>query len=260
MKKTVQYLLFVKLAIGALLVLSLSNCNSGIRDLDEIKDKGVLRVAMGYNPLGYYHKKDSITGVQYEMVNALCKSLGVKAEIEMEADLDLCIEGLKNGKYDMVARLIPVTTELKESVQFTNPICLDKQVLVQRKSNAANQYVPYIKSQLELPGHNISMPKNSPYIARLRNLAQEIGDTIQIDEIDNYQSEQLIILVAKGDLDYTVCNYNLVKRVGNKYPQLDYNTAISFSQMQAWALNKSSEKLLVEVNNWIDANSEKYFK
>lgn len=260
MKNTGPYIWIYKIALIAFLAISLSNCSNGKRDLKEIKDKGVLRVAMDYNPLGYYHKEDSITGVQYEMVNALCNSLGVKAEIEMEADLDLCIEGLKNGKYDMVARLIPVTTELKQSVQFTNPICLDKQVLVQRKSNAANQMVPYIKSQLELPGHTISMPKNSPYIARLKNLAQEIGDTIQIDEINNYQSEQLIILVAKGDLDYTVCNYNLVKRIGNKYPQLDYSTAISFSQMQAWALNKDSEDLLNEVNNWINDNSEKYFK
>ncbi|MBO4332777.1 MAG: transporter substrate-binding domain-containing protein [Paludibacteraceae bacterium] len=260
MKKTIRHLMFAKLAVCMLLAFMLPSCNNGVRDLNDIKEEGVLRVAMGYNPLGYYHKKDSVTGVQYEMVNALCNHMGVKAEIEMEADIDLCIEGLKKGKYDLVARLIPVTTELKESVQFTSPICLDKQVLVQRKRNAADQNVPYIKSQLELPGHHISMPKNSPYIARLKNLAQEIGDTIQIDEIDNYQSEQLIILVAKGDLDYTVCNYNLVKRIGNKYPQLDYNTAISFSQMQAWALNKSSEKLLQEVNNWIDANSEKYFK
>lgn len=260
MNKKGQYILFIKIAIIALYTLCTSSCTSGIRDLNEIKDKGVLRIAMDYNPLGYYHKEDSITGVQYEMVNSLCNSLGVKAEIVMEADLDLCIDGLKKGKYDMVARLIPVTTELKQSVQFTNPICLDKQVLVQRKSNAAEQAVPYIKSQLELPGHCISMPKNSPYIARLKNLAQEIGDTILIDEVNNYQSEQLIILVAKGDLDYTVCNYNLVKRIGNKYPQLDYSTAISFSQMQAWALNKESEELLTEVNKWIDDNSEKYFK
>lgn len=250
----------VSLVVAATLSLLANGCNSEPRDLAEIKEDGVLRVAMNYNPLGYYRQgDDTITGLQHDMVQALAKELGVEVSVVVNADLDGSIEDLENGEYDLLARLIPVTKELKEKVQFTNPICLDRQVLVQRKKNALNQDKPYIKSQLELPGHCISMPKNSPYISRLRNLAQEIGDTIQIEEIANYQSEQLIILVAKGDLDYTVCNYNLAKKIGEQYDQLDYKTAISFSQMQAWAVNKKSKALLEEVNKWIDKNTDKFF-
>lgn len=237
-----------------------TGCSSGPRDFSQIKKDGELRVVMAYNPLGFYRADDSIVGVQHEMIKTFCKEVGLDCNIEVQADLDDCIKDLKDGKYDIIVRLIPVTTELKEQVKFTHQICLDKQVLVQRKTNSANQPLPLIKSQLELPGHCISMPKNSPYIARLKNLAQEIGDTINIEEINNYQSEQLIILVAKGDLDYTVCNYNLAQKIGEKYPQLDYKTAISFSQMQAWAVSKESEELLEVVNKWIDNNSDKYFK
>lgn len=249
-------------SIRALLIVLIglinSSCN-GVRDLDEIKESDTLNVVMCYNPLGYYHQEDSTKGVQNEMIKAFCKELGINAKIEVQDNLEESIKGLEDGKYDIAAQLLPVTSELKEKVQFTNSICKDKQVLVQRK-RTKDQKQDFIKSQLEIPGHCISMPKNSPFNDRLKNLAQEIGDTIEIDEIDKYQSEQLIILVAQGDLDYTVCNYNLAKQLGEKYPQLDYSTAISFTQMQAWAVNKKSVKLLEAVNKWIDNNADKYFK
>lgn len=250
----------MKKLLSALLVsLFAFSCTSGPRDFEEIKEDGELRVVMSYNPLGFYRSEDTIAGVQHDMISEFCKQEGLNCKVTVQADLSTSINDLKDGKYDLIVKLIPVTTELKALVEFTHPLCLDKQVLVQRKTNKANQEIPYIKSQLELPGHCISMPKNSPYTARLKNLAQEIGDTIHIDEINNYQSEQLIVLVAKGDLDYTVCNYKLAKKVGAKYPQLDYSTAISFSQMQAWAVNKESERLLEKLNQWIDKNNDKYF-
>ncbi|MBQ0030826.1 MAG: transporter substrate-binding domain-containing protein [Bacteroidales bacterium] len=261
--------LFLHICLLAILFLQAS-CGKGPRHWDEIEKDGKLNVAMTYNELGVYHDltEDSVTGIQYKMVNDLCDTYGLEANICIESDLEKCIDGLNDGTYDLVARLTPITREMKEKMEFTHSICLDKQVLVQRKKGAqtadSSRITEHIKSQLELAGHCISVPQNSPYINRLKHLSQEIGDTINIDEVNCYQTEQLVTLVALGDLDYTVCSQQMAKRLKEKYPQLDCDVAISFSQLQAWGTHKPQSNdhdttLLLKINEWIDANANKYW-
>ena len=217
------------------------------RDYQEIKEAGMLHVVMDYSPSGFFRSGDSIGGLQYEMVMLFSDYLNIPVEIHLETSLQESIEGLENGKYDIVARLIPVTSELRESVAFTENMALNKQVLVQRNDTTA----VYVHNQLELPGKKIYVTYASPYISRLQNLANEIGDTIQIVEMPDYESEHLLVLVAKGDIDYAVCDYQTAMRMLPDYPSLDISTSISFSQLHAWAVRKNSPQLLDSINAWI---------
>ena len=240
-------LIFV-LSVILFLVLCCGNTSSS-RDYQEIKDAGVFHVVMDYTPSGFFRSGDSICGEQYEMVMALSDYLDIPVKIHLETGLKESLEGLKNGKYDIVARMIPVTSELKEFVAFTENIALDKQVLVQRK--ASDTTFVYIHNPLELPGKKIYVTHRSPHISRLQNLANEIGDTIEIVEMQDYESEHLLILVAKGDIDYAVCDYRTASKMLTDYPSLDITTNISFSQLHAWAVRKNSPQLLDSINVWI---------
>ena len=219
------------------------------RDYQEIKEAGILHVVMDYSPSGFFRSGDSIGGQQYEMVMLLSDYLDIPVEIHLETGLRESMKGLENGKYDIVARLIPVTSELRESVAFTENMALNKQVLVQRK--ASDTTAVYVHNQLELPGKKIYVTHASPYIPRLQNLANEIGDTIQLIEMPDYESEHLLVLVAKGDIDYAVCDYQMASRMLPDYPSLDISTNISFSQLHAWAVRKDSPQLLDSINVWI---------
>ena len=85
---------------------------------------------------------------------------------------------------------------------------LNKQVLVQRKEIGENDSL-YIRTQLDLAQRTLHVVKGSPSILRIQNLGNEIGDTIYIKEIDKYGSEQLISMVAHGDIDYAVCDESI---------------------------------------------------
>ena len=87
---------------------------------------------------------------------------------------------------------------------------------------------------------------------RIHYLGNEIGDTIYIKEIEKYGSEQLISLVAHGDIDYAVCDESIARAVTDSLPQLDINTAISFTQFYSWAVSKQSPALLDSLNTWLD--------
>ena len=128
---------------------------------------------------------------------------------------------------------------------------LNKQVLVQRKATVENDSL-YIRSQLDLAQKTLHVIKGSPSILRIQNLGNEIGDTIYIKEIEKYGPEQLISLVAHGDINYAVCDESIAQAAADSLPQIDINTAISFTQFYSWAVSKQSPVLLDSLNAWLD--------
>ncbi len=224
--------------------------NDQSRDYAEIKKEGVLRIVTEYNSVGYYVSGDTISGFQYELSKKVEKLSGLTVEIYLENNLEKSIQGLENQSYDIIARNIPITTENKNRFAFTNPITLNKQVLVQRIKKANND-IPPIRNQINLAGKTLYIHQNSPSILRLRNLEQEIADTIYIKEDVLYSDEQLIYMVAEGDIDYAVVDYQIASKNKENLPQIDIETDISFTQLQAWALRKNSPVLLDSLNKWI---------
>lgn len=231
------------------------------RDYAEIKKDGILRVATEYNSIGFYVDGDTVTGFHYELIEAFARSKGLKAKVIPVMSFDQRLEGLSNGTYDVIAYGLPATSELKDSLLLTEPIFLNKQVLVQRKEYGEVDSL-YIRSQLDLAGRTLHVIKGSPSILRIRNLGNEIGDTIYINEIDKYGSEQLISLVAHGDIDYAVCDESIARAFVDSLPHMDINTAISFTQFYSWGVSKQSPALLDSLNSWLShfRESDEYRK
>lgn len=219
-------------------------------DIEEIQAEGVLRVATDYSSVDYFMEGDSVSGFQYELVKVLCDSLGLKAEWVIENSLDKNIDDLNKGDIDLIARNIPVTTELRTQVAFSLPIINTKQVLIQRKAEY-NNGIPPIRNQLFLAKKTIYVPVNSPSLLRLKNLETEIADTIYVTEMPDYEAEHLIMMVAKGDIDFAVCDVQTAKINADMLPEIDINTAISFTQMQSWAMRPSSFGLQAKVDTFL---------
>ena len=223
-----------------------------IRDYQEILKDSVLRVTTEYNSIGFYSDSDSLAGFQYELINEFAKSKGLKVEITPLMSHEERLQGLRSGKFDLIASTTPVTNYLDSTFIFTSPLIRSKLVLVQRRPEYNNDST-FIKTHLDLANCTLYVVENSPAIIRINNLASEIGDTIFIKEIDKYGQEQLLSLVAHGDIDYAVCNEDIAKAVIQDFPQLDIDTDISFNQFHAWIVNKQSTNLLDTINLWLDS-------
>lgn len=221
------------------------------RDYAAIAKEGILRVATEYNSISFYVDGDTVSGFHYELIEAFARDKGLKVEVNPLMSFEERLRGLSEGQYDVIAYGILATSELKDSLLLTSPIVLNKQVLVQRKENSENDSL-YIRSQLDLARRTLHVVKGSPSILRIRNLGNEIGDTIYIQEIEKYGDEQLIALVAHGDIDYAVCDESIAETTADSLPQIDINTAISFTQFYSWAVSKQSPVLLDSLNTWLD--------
>ena len=213
------------------------------RDYAAIAKEGILRIATEYNSISFYVDGDTVSGFHYELIEAFARDKGLKAEIIPLMSFEERLKGLAEGRFDVIAFGILATSELKDSLLLTTPIVLNKQVLVQRKATEESDSL-YIHSQLDLAQRTLHVVKGSPSILRIQNLGNEIGDTIYIKEIEKYGPEQLISLVAHGDIDYAVCDESIARAVADSLPQIDINTAISFTQFYSWAVSKQSPVLL----------------
>ncbi|MDH6534045.1 glutamine ABC transporter substrate-binding protein [Parabacteroides sp. 52] len=243
------YVCLLPLVVCTMLLLAPQKKAPLVRDYNEIKEEGILRLITEYSQTGYYVSGDTIEGFQYELGQALSRLSGLEIEIHLEMNLNKSFAQLASGKCDVIARNIPITSELKNDYIFTEPIVLNKQVLVQRTAKANNGHRP-LRNQLDLAQKTLHIPKSSPALLRLHNLEQEIGDTIHVVEDELYASEQLIIMVAKGDIDYAVCDQQIARQAQKRLPEIDIQTDISFTQLQAWAVRKEAPVLLDSLNSW----------
>lgn len=246
-----------------------------VRDLNEIEKTGKLRVITDYNSTSYFIYRGTPMGYQYELLKQLCKELNLELELTVNSSLDDAFSQLVNNECDLLAINLNITNERKEMFSFTSPIGQTRQMLIQKKptgwqtmrKSEVNKYL--VKEVLDLGGKTVHVVQKSAYGSRLRNLQNEIGDSIDIVGVDNYEAEQLIALVDKGEIDYTVADEDVAKLNQTYFPDIDVNTPISFKQNQAWAVNENSTELLKKINHWIESNKnsalhamiyKKYFK
>lgn len=231
------------------------------RDYPAIAADGILRAALEYNSISLHKEGDTLSGFDYELIGAFARDHNLQVDITPEMSFEKRLEGLATGKYDLIANGILATSELKDSLLLTIPIALTKEVLVQRKPTGENDSL-FIRTHLSLAKRTLHVVKGSPSILRIRHLGDEIADTIYIKEVEMYGPEQLIAMVAHGDIDYAVCDEQIARAAAESTPQIDISTDISFTQFYSWAVSKKSPALLDSLDTWIEdfKQSRKYQK
>lgn len=229
-----------------------------ITDFCEIIERDTLIAVTSAGHIDYFIYRGKPMGFQLEMLDHFTKMHDLKLQIIVENNVEKAIDLLIQGKCDIIAMSLTVTGEREKLVNFTLPVSQTRQVLVQRKPEKYRQMSlrqiedSLIRNQIDLIGKTIHVAKASPYVKRLKNLAEEIAGEIIIVEIDSIGTEEIISYVASGVFEYTVTDENLAIINQQIFPQIDVNTPISFPQNLAWAVRKESVILIDTVNYWLE--------
>ena len=237
---------------------------SSDRDLEEIQKNGVLRALIVYSSTSYFLYRGQPMGFEYELIKWLAEDLNLKLELIVSEDLDTQFEVLNRGDVDIIAQGMTVTNQRKWEVDFTEYLYLTKQVLVQKKPD---NYLKLswkslenalIDDAIELINDTVSIRRNSSYYERIQSLSNEIGGDIYIDTLSSKLSDgEIMDLVAKGEIKYTIVDENVAKINASNLPILDIDVPISYSQRIAWVTRKKAKNLTKIVNEWILKNRKK---
>ena len=235
-------------------------------DLPQMKDSGELVVLTLNSSTSYFNYRGEPMGFQYELAEQFARSLGVKLRMETAKNTHDLVHKLLTGEGDLIAYNLPITKEFKDSVEFCGEDIITHQVLVQRNSNK----VPPLQNVTELIGKEVYV-KPGKYLDRLINLDKELGGGILIHKVENdsVTTEDLIMQVSNGTIDYAVCDNDLAKLNKTYYPNLNISMPISFDQRASWAVRKTSPLLAAAATQWhrvnmtspsYRASSKRYFE
>ena len=252
-KKIIRYGLIAAAVAVVTAILHTGGDGDGVspRDYDEILASGVLRAVTEYNTMSYHVAGDSVTGFDYELLQAFAAGHGLRLEVTPEMSYEKRLLGVWSGQYDILAAGTAITVESRDSLLFTAPLLRSKQVLVQRRVEEAGDSL-FAPSVIALAGRHVHIIKGSNARLRISNIMSEMADTIYVEEVADYGCEQLMAMVAGGDIDYAVCDENLALGVIEQFPTLDISTEIGFSQLIAWGVSKRSPALLDSLNAFLE--------
>ncbi len=225
-------------------------------DLDSIIARGRLIAVSDVSSTNYFIYRGEPMGFHYELLKAFCDHLGVDLEIVPAGNnLSDAFNMLNTGKVDLLALGLTPTESRKKGILFTEAIDSTRQVLVQHKPRRwENMTSTALEGRLlrktsDLANKSIFVQKGSSHSEQLHMLPGNIPVTVV--ELP-FESEVLIQLVDRGEIEYAACDENIALVNSTYYPAIDVNTALSSQQSLAWGVRKeNSQKLLGELNRWI---------
>ncbi|NQZ53635.1 MAG: membrane-bound lytic murein transglycosylase MltF [Piscirickettsiaceae bacterium] len=204
-------------------------CGEAQPHLEEIRERGELRVLTRYAPTSYYVKGESLAGFEYELAQQFAKHLNVKLKIIVPDNLGDMLQLIEQGKADIAAAGLTVTPSRKDIIRF-GPVYQEvTQQLVYRQGTKKPRNITALKEgQLEVVA-------NSSHVEQLQSHQQEIPalDWLENSELD---SSGLLELVQLEMIDYTIADSNEIAANQTLFPELRVAFDISEPQPLAWAM------------------------
>lgn len=234
------------LALTVALMVMLSRCDQPITSEGDRPSGGdTLDIAIEYSPITYYSYDDTLGGFDYDLLRLVSQCSGRPMKFHPIVTLARGLEGLNDSTYDVLVAQFPMTAAGRKNYLFTDPVYIDKQVLVQRAETG-------VKRQFQLAGETVWVVNGSPMKERIEGLSREMGDTIHVMTDSIYGAEQLMMRVAAREIKFAVVNKSIARAMAQKLDGLDISVDISLSQFQAWVLRKDNQPLCDSLNAWLD--------
>ena len=206
--------------------------------MEQVQALGTLRVATVNSPATYYEGPAGPTGFEYELVSELAKVLGVQLELVIGSSPADTLEMVRSGRAHLAAAGVSVTPLRSQKLRFATPVLRVEPELVYRM----NPNPPENAADL---GEGLVVAKNS---AAAEHLAQLKLDTpgLKWTELDDADTEELLVKVANGEIRYTVAPSDIVAINRRYYPQLRVAFDVAAPQDVAWAFPQSADASLYD--------------
>jgi len=204
-------------------------CSEAQPHLEEIKERGELRVLSRYGPTSYYVKGEELAGFEYELAQRFAEHLNVKLKIIVPDNLGNMLHLIEQGKADIAAAGLTITPDRKDIIRF-GPVYQEvTQQLVYRQGTKKP------KNLTRLADGQLEVVANSSHVEQLTSHLQEIPE-LSWTENTELESSGLLELVQLEMIDYTIADSNEIAANRPLFPELRVAFNISEPQPLAWAM------------------------
>jgi membrane-bound lytic murein transglycosylase F len=227
-----------KLSFLLLLSVLISSCQpySNTTELAHILDDGVLKVGSIYGRTTYYNGPVTQEGFEYELARGFADFLGVKLEVYPFYSYTELIEQLDAKRVDLLAASITMTEARKETYKFGPAYQTLNFELVYQKGKDRPRNLNDLEGDLTIIANDL-------YREPIQEKANEM-DQFNWQETDEKDIEELLEMVANGELDYTISDSNILAIARRRFANLGIGFSITDSLKLGWMLNKNTDDSL----------------
>lgn len=254
---TRRTLMTTAMAAGLAAICGFGPAGMAIADeLDAIKDKGVIRIAMSgaYPPFNFVNEQNEVVGFDPSIGKEIARRMGLEAEIVTTA-WDGIIGGLLANKYDAIVGSMSITEERDKVVDFVGPYYSTKRAIFTKPDSG-------ITSASQLDGITVGVTlgetheewaRNQGYTVRTYKGLPELLLELENGRVDVIVNDSIAAILAMKetgqdyvmlpDLETEVIGAGIAIREGN--PELA-------AAMQSALASMMEDGTYVEIaNKWV---------
>lgn len=215
-------------------------------ELDTLKEKGVMRIAMSgaYPPFNFVNDENKVVGFDPAIGAEIAKRMGIEVEIVTTA-WDGIIGGLLANKYDAIVGSMSITDERKEVVDFVGPYYrMSRGIFVAKDSKVAD--MDALKDAtigVTLGETHEAWAKEQGYKVRTYKGLPELLLELEHGRIDAIVTDDIPVLLAIRESDKPIA-------------QLDTSSLSGVADEAGIAIRKGNPELAKAMQDALDAMQE----
>ena len=241
-------------------------------DLPDMINRRAIRVLTTYSKTFFFIDKGTQRGATHDLFIALEKDLNNQLAKEKKlkqkhlkvrivfipVTRDNLFKALNEGKGDIAAANLTITSSRQEQVAFTTPLYSDvKELLVSGPSS------PDVKNLEQLSGKTVFVRRSSSYYESLQTLnarfaKASLPPVILQEAPEALEDEDLLEMLNAGLIPLIVVDRHKALFWKQVFPkiQVHENIVLRDGGGIAWAVRKDNPQLLAELNNFVKHNRQ----
>lgn len=241
-------------------------------DLPDMINRRAIRVLTTYSKTFFFIDKGTQRGATHDLFIALEKDLNNQLAKEKKlkqkhlkvrivfipVTRDNLFKALNEGKGDIAAANLTITSSRQEQVAFTTPLYSDvKELLVSGPSS------PDVKNLEQLSGKTVFVRRSSSYYESLQTLnarfaKASLPPVILQEAPEALEDEDLLEMLNAGLIPLIVVDRHKALFWKQVFPEIQVheNIVLRDGGSIAWAVRKDNPQLLAELNNFVKHNRQ----
>ena len=228
------------LLASILLVAPLFSSCGKVNGLEKIRQSGRIIVLTRNNAHCFYTYRDEPMGFEYDLAKAFSQYLDSDLQV-VTTHWEELLPAVERGEADLAAASLTIMPSRAARVDFSDPYMTIQQKVILHNQNRD------INKLEDLAGKTVHVRRGTSYEERLREL-QAKGLKVKIKTYDDTPTEELIEMVAKGEIEVTIADSNIALLNHRYYPDIKIGFSIEKPQALGWVVRKGERELLSRMN------------
>jgi membrane-bound lytic murein transglycosylase F len=228
-----RHMVLVLFLLPLIVIFSGCKTQQAPANLQRIIDRGYVTVGTLYGNTSYYLDAEGPAGFEYELAKKYAQYLGVELKMMPSYNLNELFQQLDNGSVDLLAAGLAVTEERRQQYHFTPSYDDVSQKLVFKQGNIRPRKLADLTGKLEVV-------EQSSHVENLVKLKQS-NPELAWETTGELDSEELLLRVLSGEIDYTIADSNTLAINRRYYPEISIGFTIRQPEPLAWMVNKHND-------------------